>query len=90
MNNTTTFKGITKTFSTGDFFNKVSLFNLAMNKFVMSNMVQNVIEVEASSKNEARILIRQIARSQQSQVTLTSGLGSWGDATCVIDRIIQS
>ena len=53
-------------------------------------MVQNVIEVEASSKNEARILIRQIARSQQSQVTLTSGLGSLGDATCVIDRIIQS
>jgi len=90
MNNTTTFTGITKTFSTGDFFQKVSLFNLAMNKFVMSNMVQNVIEVEASSKNEARILIRQIARSQQSQVTLTSGLGSLGDATCVIDRIIQS
>ena len=88
MNNNKTFKGIVKVFSTGDFFNKVSLFNADMNKFVMSHMVQNIIEVEAPSKNEARILINKIARSQQSEVTLTSGLGTWGDATLVIDRII--
>lgn len=87
MNNTTTFKGIVHVSSTGNFFNKVSLFSSKLNKFVMSNMIQNIIEVEASSKNEARLLIKEIARKQQSQVTLTSGIGTEGDATLVIERI---
>lgn len=87
MNNNKTFKGIVNVSSTGNFFNKVSLFNAELNKFVMTNMVQNVIEVEAPSKNEARLLINKIARSQQSEVALTSGLGSWGEATVTIQRI---
>jgi hypothetical protein len=93
MNNTThtkTFKGIVNVSSIGeDPYKKVSLFSVALNRHVMTNMIQNVIEVEAPSKNEARLLINKIARSQQSEVTLTKGFANWGDATLVITQIIE-
>ena len=63
-----TFTGNVHIFSNDD--SKLPLFNTNTNTFINSVMTNNVIEVQAENKNEARTKINKIAESLQSRVTL--------------------
>ena len=65
---TKTFTGNVHIYSNDD--SKLPLFNTNTNTFINSVMTNNVIEVQAENKNEARTKINKIAESLQSRVTL--------------------
>lgn len=76
-----TFTGNVHIFSNDD--SKLPLFNTNTNTFINSVMTNNVIEVQAENKNEARTKINKIAERLQSKVTL----GSNKQATKYINQI---
>ena len=65
---TKTFTGNVHIYSNDD--SKLPLFNTNTNTFINSVMTNNVIEVQAENKNEARTKINKIAENLQSKVTL--------------------
>jgi len=65
---TKTFTGNVHIYSNDD--SKLPLFNTNTNTFINSVMTNNVIEVQAENKNEARTKINKIANNLQSKVTL--------------------
>ena len=65
---TKTFTGNVHIYSNDD--SKLPLFNTNTNSFINSVMTNNVIEVQAENKNEARTKINKIAENLQSKVTL--------------------
>ena len=65
---TKTFTGNVHIYSNDD--SKLPLFNTNTNTFINSVMTNNVIEVQAENKNEARPKINKIAENLQSKVTL--------------------
>jgi len=67
-NKTKTFTGNVHIYSNDD--SKLPLFNTNTNTFINSVMTNNVIEVQAENKNEARTKINKIAENLQSKVTL--------------------
>ncbi len=67
-NKTKTFTGSVHIYSNDD--SKLPLFNTNTNTFINSVRTNNVIEVQAENKNEARIKINKIAENLQSKVTL--------------------
>tara|TARA_R110001592_G_scaffold32260_8_gene113168 strand:+ start:3989 stop:4249 length:261 start_codon:yes stop_codon:yes gene_type:complete len=67
-NKTKTFTGNVHIYSNDD--SKLPLFNTNTNTFINSVMTNNVIEVQAENKNEARTKINKIANNLQSKVTL--------------------
>ena len=67
-NKTKTFIGNVHIYSNDD--SKLPLFNTNTNTFINSVMTNNVIEVQAENKNEARTKINKIAENLQSKVTL--------------------
>jgi superfamily I DNA and RNA helicase len=67
-NKTKTFTGNVHIFSNDD--SKLPLWNTNTNSFIDSVMTNNIIEVIAEDKNEARTKINKIAESLQSRVTL--------------------
>ena len=80
-NKTKTFTGSVHIYSNDD--SKLPLFNTNTNTFINSVRTNNVIEVQAENKNEARIKINKIAENLQSKVTL----GSNKQATKYINQI---
>lgn len=67
-NKTKTFTGSVHIYSNDD--SKLPLFNTNTNTFINSVRTNNVIEVQAENKNEARTKINKIAENLQSKVTL--------------------
>ena len=67
-NKTKTFTGNVHIYSNDD--SKLPLFNTNTNTFIESVMTNNIIEVQAENKNEARTKINKIAENLQSKVTL--------------------
>jgi len=67
-NKTKTFTGNVHIYSNDD--SKLPLFNTNTNTFINSVRTNNVIEVQAENKNEARTKINKIAENLQSKVTL--------------------
>jgi hypothetical protein len=65
---TKTFTGNVHIYSNDD--SKLPLFNTNTNSFIESVMTNNIIEVQAENKNEARTKINKIAENLQSKVTL--------------------
>tara|TARA_R110001592_G_scaffold198190_1_gene446382 strand:+ start:91 stop:351 length:261 start_codon:yes stop_codon:yes gene_type:complete len=65
---TKTFTGNVHIYSNDD--SKLPLFNTNTNTFIESVMTNNIIEVQAENKNEARTKINKIAENLQSKVTL--------------------
>ena len=80
-NKTKTFTGNVHIYSNDD--SKLPLFNTNTNTFINSVRTNNVIEVQAENKNEARTKINKIAENLQSKVTL----GSNKQATKYINQI---
>ena len=80
-NKTKTFTGSVHIYSNDD--SKLPLFNTNTNTFINSVRTNNVIEVQAENKNEARTKINKIAENLQSKVTL----GSNKQATKYINQI---
>tara|TARA_B110000495_G_scaffold176944_1_gene168732 strand:+ start:26 stop:289 length:264 start_codon:yes stop_codon:yes gene_type:complete len=76
-----TFTGNVHIFSNDD--SKLPLFNTNTNTFINSVMTNNIIEVQAEDKSEARTKINKIANNLQSKVTL----GSNKQATKYINQI---
>ena len=76
-----TFTGNVHIFSNDD--SKLPLWNTNTNSFVDSVMTNNIIEVIAEDKNEARTKINKVANNLQSKVTL----GHNKQATKYINRI---
>jgi len=68
MINNKTFTGNVHIYSNDD--SKLPLFNTNTNTFINSVRTNNVIEVQAENKNEARTKINKIAENLQSKVTL--------------------
>jgi len=68
MINNKTFTGSVHIYSNDD--SKLPLFNTNTNTFINSVRTNNVIEVQAENKNEARTKINKIAENLQSKVTL--------------------
>ena len=81
MINNKTFTGSVHIYSNDD--SKLPLFNTNTNTFINSVRTNNVIEVQAENKNEARTKINKIAENLQSKVTL----GSNKQATKYINQI---
>ena len=67
-NKTKTFTGNVHIYSNDD--SKLPLFNTNTNTFINSVRTNDVIEVQAENKNEARTKINKIAENLQSKVTL--------------------
>ena len=80
-NNTKTFTGNVHIFSNDD--SKLPLWNTNTNSFVDSVMTNNIIEVIAEDKNEARTKINKVVTFLNSKVTL----GHNKQATKYINRI---
>ena len=80
-NKTKTFTGNVHIYSNDDL--KIPLWNTNTNSFINSVYTNNMIEVQAESKGEARTKINKIVESLQSKVTL----GNNKQATKYINQI---